>query len=384
MTAIFMVWNDAGFALAADESLSITEKDAEGNPRTLWTDTVEKIFEVPNHTIAVAFAGNGTVNSIPIMGLLARWQEHLPSILPNTQDYVLDFLNFLQKSNLPDTWHYRQDLGLRLRPILKTVKQEFEKDSTNIENVIERYVATWEKVETKNIFGSALEDFPPQAIGDEESPRQLRENFLRSWKALNRKEEEISKSLDIISQVFDLSFRSVFEIDWDETVTWHLFLKMRLVSYLHNYIDGESTTKLLFVGYGENDWTPTAIKLNLRPFEGSFPRVDLGQITKPKYVWYEDLAQSDQVDTFLCGIDGSYKKELIDFIPSEDREKLVEKMKEIESERFVRMRSKVHQLSISKLEFVARSFVEMESLGSFLVEYLPSVGGNIKVISMTR
>ena len=33
---------------------------------------------------------------------------------------------------------------------------------------------------------------------------------------------------------------------------------------------------------------------------------------------------------------------------------------------------------------VARSFVEMESLGSFLVEYLPSVGGNIKVVSMTR
>jgi hypothetical protein len=59
-------------------------------------------------------------------------------------------------------------------------------------------------------------------------------------------------------------------------------------------------------------------------------------------------------------------------------------LEELESERISEMRKKVNNLSLAKLEFVARSFVEMESLGSFLVEYLPSVGGDIKVVSMTR
>lgn len=384
MTAIFMVWNDAGLALAADESLSIQDIDSEGKQRTLWTDTVEKILEISNHKIAVAFAGNGTINSIPIMGLLTRWKEQLPCVLPHTQDYVLNFLDFVGNSDLPDTLHYRQSLSSRLFPILNGIKQEFEKDASNIEAVIDNGIKAWEKVEIRNIFGSAFEEFEAKGEVKEESPKQLREDFLRSWKAKDRKPGDISKSLDIITQVFKVSFKTAFEIDWDETITWHSYLKNRLVPYLMNYIDGEPTTRLLFVGYGESDWTPTVIKINLRPFEGSLPRADLDQVTKPKYVWYEDLAQSDQVDTFLGGIAGTYKRELLNFVSQEDKEKFSAKMKDIEKARLERMRSKVRDLSIPKLEFVARSFVEMESLGSFLVEYLPSVGGNIKVISMTR
>lgn len=384
MTAIFMVWNDAGFALAADESLSIQDIDSEGKQRTLWTDTVEKILEISNHKIAVAFAGNGTINSIPIMGLLTRWKEQLQSVLPSTQDYVLNFLDFLEDASLPDTWHYRQSLSSRLYPILNGIRQKFEKDSSNIEAVIDHGIKAWEKIEIKNIFGTAFEDFPSKSEADEESPKQLQDDFLRSWLARDRKQVDTTESLDIISQVFMVSFKTVFGISWDETITWHSYLKNRLIPYLMNYIDGEPSTRLLFVGYGDRDWTPTAIKINLRPFEGSLPRADLGQVTKPKYVWYEDLAQSDQVDTFLGGIAVTYKNDLLNSVSQEEKERISAKMKEIEKARLERMRSKVRELSIPKLEFVARSFVEMESLGSFLVEYLPSVGGNIKVISMTR
>jgi len=118
----------------------------------------------------------------------------------------------------------------------------------------------------------------------------------------------------------------------------------------------------------------------------SNPRATLSYVTEPRFVWYLDLAQSSQVDMFLGGIDGSYKDRVIDIFGElvDDTGPSVEKINEFESDRLAKMRAKVNNLSISKMEFVARSFVEMESLGSFLVEFLPSVGGNIRTISMTR
>jgi hypothetical protein len=45
---------------------------------------------------------------------------------------------------------------------------------------------------------------------------------------------------------------------------------------------------------------------------------------------------------------------------------------------------KTNLLNIDRLEYVARLFVEMEALNSYLVENLPGVGGNIQVVTMTK
>ena len=126
------------------------------------------------------------------------------------------------------------------------------------------------------------------------------------------------------------------------------------------------------------------VKLSIHPFAAGLPRADIKLVANPFIVWYESLAQSDQVDLFLSGYESSYHSKVSALLPEEAREEILAQLEELESERISEMRKKVNNLSLTKLEFVARSFVEMESLGSFLVEYLPSVGGDIKVVSMTR
>ena len=385
MTAIFMVWNNGGFALAADESLSITDEDDDGNARTLWTDVAEKIFVVPGHKVAVASAGVGSINSIPIEALLARWAKALPNSVQSLQEYVLDFLGFLQKAGIPDTWHYRYSLKDRTRAIFNTFKKELESNPQNLEKYIEELISEWTDNEPVNVFGNGLaeymSDYPKP---DKDSEKHLWVELISQWLEVTSSGQSSAGMYPVIDGVFDEVFTSVFEVDWDRTIAWHEHLKDKLIPYLFNYADAESVANLLFVGYGEADWIPVAAKVNLRPFANSQPRATLVSVTNPNYVWYLDLAQSGQVDMFLRGMDTVYKEKVLDLFTPEARSENSDKMNAIEKERFSKMNLKVNALSVAKLEFVARSFVEMESLGSFLIEYLPSVGGNIKVTSMTR
>ena len=151
-----------------------------------------------------------------------------------------------------------------------------------------------------------------------------------------------------------------------------------------NYIDSEAYTKLLCVGYGKDDWIPQLVKISIHPNLNRAPRAQVLQVANPLKVWFSDLAQTDQVDMFLQGYNNEYNDLALTFVPEDSKLVASECLSAFEEKRFSEMKKKVNNLSLTKLEFVARSFVEMESLGSFLVEYLPSVGGDIKVVSMTR
>jgi hypothetical protein len=60
------------------------------------------------------------------------------------------------------------------------------------------------------------------------------------------------------------------------------------------------------------------------------------------------------------------------------------RLDELTNTRIESMRNKINSLPVTKLEFVARQFVELESLASFLVEDLPSVGGDIDSVIISR
>ena len=387
MTAIFMVWNESGFALAADESLSITETDNQGIDKTLWTDTAEKIIEISGHKVAVATAGLGRINFIPINAILEKWGATLVEPLPRMNDYVLNFLEFYKNAGLPHANTFEYALPARIRAILNTFKDEFENNPDNILSYVTDMVNIWRGNEPINIYGDELieyvrNSYPEDQSEDSEHLRWCK--FLNEW-ADNRSEINDPKGMMALyrSQI-ENTFKEVFEFDFDVKVEWHELIMELLVPYLFNYPDAESVANLLFVGYGKEDWIPSAVKVNLRPHASNSPRATVVKVTSPEFVWYEELAQKEQVDMFLRGIDGEYKSELLQTIPEEEQAEFKDRLFEIEKNRFTKMNAKVSNLSISKLEFVARSFVEMESLGSFLVEFLPSVGGNIKVVSMTR
>jgi hypothetical protein len=389
MTAIFMVWNNSGFALAADESLSITDRDEQGNERTLWTDTVEKIFSPQNHKICVAWAGNRYVNSIPIGALLTRWAEHLDQKLPKVEDYVIDFLSFIENTRVPNSWHYQHDLRRRIEQILFTFKRELDLNPSNIIPFVRDMVERWRSNEPVNLYGDEFDEYIEQNRTEEDDEWNLWIHLAEKWskhEKVSTKESDFGTLKLLIQDILETCFSEVFESSLDLEIEWHKYISDLLIPYLVNTCDGERVAKLLFVGYGSEDWTPTSVKITLRNFDNSSPRATLSYVTEPRFVWYLDLAQSSQVDMFLGGIDGSYKDRVIDIFGElvDDAGPSVEKINEFESDRLAKMRAKVNNLSISKMEFVARSFVEMESLGSFLVEFLPSVGGNIRTISMTR
>ena len=75
MTAIFLVWNYAGLAVAADQSVSVTTTKDDGTRETLWTETENKIFALKNEKVAIASSGSSTINTIPINVVLAQWEN---------------------------------------------------------------------------------------------------------------------------------------------------------------------------------------------------------------------------------------------------------------------------------------------------------------------
>jgi len=384
MTAIFMVWNTTGFALAADDSVSVTSFDSEGIEKTLWTDTGEKIFMPDDHKLAIALAADMKVNNIPVSHLLSMWQSNLTSEMNHLTDYVINFLNFLPNCDFPENYQYRQGLLLRCNNILGTVKTEFETNPTNVSSFIRDVIQHWSKVEPSNIYGSLFKDEVSAYTISEDPGDEMTNEFARNW-ILNSKFQINEKAInELVMAVIKESFETIFDCPWDKKIDWHLSILNHLVPYLINTIDAENSTHLLFVGYGTKDWVPHMVKLSIHPFAAGLPRADIKVVANPFIVWYESLAQSGQVDLFLSGNESSYHSRVSALLPEEVRTEILAQLEELENERISEMQKKVNNLSLTKLEFVARSFVEMESLGSFLVEYLPSVGGNIKVVSMTR
>jgi len=384
MTAIFMVWNTTGFALAADDSVSVTTLDSEGNEKTLWTDTGEKIFMPENHKLAVALAADMKVNNIPISHLLSMWQSNLTSEMNYLTDYVINFLNFLPNCNFPENYQYRNNLLIRCNNILGTVKTEFETNPTNISSFTRDIIQRWSNREPSNIYGPRFKQEVEGYETLEDQADEMTNQFARDWIANSKFDFNESEINELVINVIKESFETTFDYPWNKEIDWHNSILNDLVPYLINKIDAENDTHLLFVGYGTKDWVPHLVKLSIHPFAAGLPRADVKLVANPFIVWYESLAQSDQVDLFLLGYESSYHSKVSSLLPEEAKANILAQLEELESERISEMRKKVNNLSLTKLEFVARSFVELESLGSFLVEYLPSVGGDIKVVSMTR
>jgi len=72
------------------------------------------------------------------------------------------------------------------------------------------------------------------------------------------------------------------------------------------------------------------------------------------------------------------------FIEPSRFEEFTEKISEQSTQKFHKTLSKIDYLTIDRLEFVSRLFVQIEALKSFLDQPVPGVGGDTKVISMTK
>jgi hypothetical protein len=395
MTAIFLVWNNKGLALAADQNVTITRTNDDGKVETLWTETESKIYQVPNQKVVIASSGAGTVNNIPINGILSQWALDVQPNFSDLATYAESFVRWLDNSTLENQFKYGFTTSFRIERLLKALSSKLA-DSPDVEpeTVVENLFNFWESKEFPLLCGPGLNDYIKRYDWTDSS-RPLAREFLDRFSDYQQTEAVHAYNRETVDNLFNEQFENVFERPYSAQSAWEFKLKVRCLEYVLSYVDSDDKDPavLMFAGYGNGDWTPTCVILRLWSYDLPLVRISLDRINTPNWVWYEDIGQNDQINTFLNGIDWNIESTLQKFVSDNVTDGVIQqehadifqsRLDELTNTRIESMRNKINSLPVTKLEFVARQFVELESLASFLVEDLPSVGGDIDSVIISR
>lgn len=399
MTAIFLVWNKTGLAIAADKSITATEWDGDGNERVLFNDVDSKLYKSKQHNFVIGYAGNATINGIPIHGIVNQWIKTCGKF-ESLSDYVHDFLNWYANSSLLENAAYNLTISTdyisgSLRALKKVLFEE-EHSPDEFSKIIRENVSNWEIYNPPNIYGSSERRFDGDANFHDSIANDvdLYVEFCKRFENFSLPEElHIAYLNSLASKIIEL-FPSIFEFEFDESIQWHLDLKNNLIIYLKNHVNGSyQSTDLIFAGYGESDWIPNSIQIRLYNFDQIVPWAVVKKVTNPIAVWYQSLGQDETFDNYLDPINSVVREELYEALESKFKnEEFIEKvLDEIDSvlgshqdDVLGHIRKKVRLLSLEKLEFLAQQMVSQESFNSFMRENLPTVGGGIDVITLSR
>jgi hypothetical protein len=110
--------------------------------------------------------------------------------------------------------------------------------------------------------------------------------------------------------------------------------------------------------------------------------------SNPNLNWYLKIAIDTAVYELTRGISrerhGEVSELVMKYLDESSREQFAIELDEKLNEKFQSTLSKIEHLTIDRLEFVSRLFVQIEALKSFLDQPIAGVGGDTKVISMTK
>jgi len=389
MTAIFLVWNTSGFAVAADQNVSLTEVDEAGKQNTLWLETEQKLHILEDKKIVVAISGNLSMNGITFNSIVKKWSDQLNIRYPHLTDYALDFLNWIKDSKL----HFHSSGGFdtdkRIERLLITIKLKCD-ENPNLSplDATEELISVWKRTENQNIYSPNVWENMGVSVQNDVLTNHFYEaaqSFLRERTAFREYEEQIK-----------LKLQKQMENQFDNCSQSELKLMQNLlVEYIARYIDSEETeeTRVLFVGYGDDQWTPTSVLLSVYPYDLSVPKINCIEVKSPHEIWVQTMARDAEFFGYIHGLNfdvsKSIKEGLLAYFEENNldidyREEISPILDHPQNVRVSNMRNKINSLSLTKLEFLAKQFVQLESLSSFLLENLPSVGGNIDSVSMSR
>lgn len=394
MTAIFAMWNKYGFALAGDSNASVGPG---GKPD--WVDPVEKVFKVDGHQIAFAASGAGAIDGVEVNELVREWQRQLIGERPTLEEYVEDFL----------LWFYKQELPIRYNAHNPAVLQshlEKLRDRTefaNIQNMTrEEIVQIWyEKLAPKSIELSEINLFGRNFSAFDTNEELVAEDQLITNFAVDI-QGKIDESESQSSRIYEFMealnrnavevFPAVFEVAFDVDSEWQNALLELFYLYMENTLpqitNDSSEAKFLFMGYGSTDWIPKAVVLHVFNSYCRIPQVGVFRITSPETTWYLSLAVDIATDQLIHGYnEGNFLE--IDQVAQPHLKKshaeiFLGDLRGVSRQKIHETLKKMERLTVERLEFLARSMVQLESLRSYLDEPLPGVGGDIQVVTMTK
>jgi hypothetical protein len=133
---------------------------------------------------------------------------------------------------------------------------------------------------------------------------------------------------------------------------------------------------------------PTGIVFEASPTFFGIPRLNIWDYSDPSSNWYVAIAIQSAVPQLMYGQSaehGNTVRELAEqYLEPEQVEEFGAQLNEIARQKFHRSLGKIESLTLARLEFVSRLFVQIEALKSFLDQPVPGVGGDIQVITMSK
>ena len=367
MTAIFAVWNNYGFSLASDSNQT-GSKDNQ-----TWVDPVEKIIMLENHQIAIGAAGNSFHSGVEVNEIFRSWESSMPKEgFSKLDEYFINFAIWFSSQTFNESAPDYDDLDTLFRSCFEDISKLLSNDEQNSElgNLEKRVIAAFERDrDTLNFLApdwdiyAAVSDSVAEVITEAE-----------------KKSDELRASLTALApeiQSFDFDNELDLEI---------LNISVSLISNLSS--SSAEDLEVLMIGFGGQDWLPSGISFKLYSSFFGLPRLRITNWSSPNVNWFMSIAIDAAIQELTRGISVDRLSEITElaseFIEPSRFGEFTKKVNEQSTEKFHKTLSRIDHLTIDRLEFVSRLFVQIEALKSFLDQPVPGVGGDTKVISMTK
>jgi hypothetical protein len=397
MTAVFAVWNNYGFSLASDSNQTSEMYDQN------WVDPVEKAFMLENHQIAIAGAGASFHQGVEVNEIFRTWELTLSEEGFSTlEEYLVDFANWFSEqkfaSNGSSIESLRGDLEFWFTDLRDIFLEHGESITTSFLEDI--FYAKHASVRTYlNLFGNAWETL---AKDDDSSTDIVSKKYLKIQEIRDRLvacnpllKEDLKFNFEQdglleheTSDAVKLEFSEVFGRAFDDSSELDLKILELTINMIENTTLDEDQIEILMIGYGRKDWLPSSFQFNIQPKFFGIPRLFFSNYSNPNYNWYVTIAIDTAVYELTRGISrerrGEVDELVLKYLDESSREQFANELDEKLNEKFQSTLSKIEHLTIERLEFVSRLFVQIEALKSFLDQPIAGVGGDTKVISMTK
>ena len=397
MTAIFALWNANGFSLAADSNQTISE------PGQIWIDPVQKIFSLENHQVAFGGAGDASVDLVDVNVLVSTWSKKISAPLPFLEDYVVSFLEWFNDQNLPsaqptlDATEFDENLEEAVNALNEGFPNYKKADPEQILEFLATALIVPKNVLGLNIYGGRYSQLEINNLSYESEVDALsygkisdintrvRNHRINSENYRISMAESRERYLARASQVFPEIVGDTF----DPTLGWHVALIDSLIEIHENLVFPDASfARCMLIGYGEEDWIPRAVVFRMYNSDWGVRQVAIERVYDPRAQWYVSIGISSGISDLARGFSNDFQESLLE-ISSETLDEptssdLMGRLFALGRERFQQSLNRIDSLTVRRLEFVARLFVELEALKSYLNEPLPGVGGDVQYITMTK
>ena len=393
MTAIFLVWNRKGLAVAADSALSLQRAFEDGTIKTISTTETSKIFRVPNKSVLAAYSGESLVNHIPISSIVERWAANLPTF-KSLYDYAENFIKWYSEDALLGKEakdYYLQGSFISQFQLIKKNLDANEYDGRSQSEVVDWYYDYWESCSHPNIYGTAKDKYESRQGLEEDAG--FYSDFIARFSNYELDQTSYLEYLKEVEAAFEGAYEFVFKNSPWYQDTEISQLKLRSIRFNMDYIFEDEHTTLMLAGYGEDDWIPRCVVFNIFDSDCLLPRINVSRLSNPNTVWYEDIGQTSTVDKFFAPVDYQVLREIQQRLREKFRGRayLDKVMLEIDGilekhsdDVLGPTRERVKNFNTERLAFVASQMVALESLSSLIKKDLPDVGGRIDVVQLTR